>query len=135
MSNLSFSISEVVLNNPDNTGNNWSPILYAYNSNNIEWGSICSSLNNPISNYPILENGGTYPGVSYLQLTCQSGQYQLYYTMASGKAYITAQCITSPKPYPNNQMALWNGSASTKFKLIIDLKATSELTGISLQAI
>ncbi|NVK51484.1 MAG: hypothetical protein HWD85_01015 [Flavobacteriaceae bacterium] len=135
MSSLSFSISEIVLTNSGNTGNDWSPILYAYSKNGFEWGSICSTLSNPVNNYPIIEQGSPNNGISYLQLTCQSGQYQLYFAMGSGIASIIAQCITSPNPYPKNQISLWNGSQSTSFKLIIDLSATTELTGISLQAV
>ncbi|MFN0729476.1 hypothetical protein [Polaribacter gochangensis] len=135
MSNLSFAISEIVITNPGTTGNDWSPIVYAYSKNGFEWGTICSTLNNQVNNYPILEQGSSNNGVSYLQITCQSGQYQLYFTMASGIANILAQCVTSPKPYPNNQVSLWSGAQNTNFKLTIDLKATNELTGISLQPV
>ena len=135
MSNLSFTISEVVLTNPGNTGNDWIPLIYAYAANDFEWGTICSTQNNSVNNYPIIQQNNPNNGVSYLQVTCKSGQYQLYYTMASGKAYIIAQCITTLKAYPNNQIPLWNGSENTKFKLIIDVSASTEMTGISLQPI
>lgn len=136
MSQNLFTIKEVELKNQNQTTG--SPLLYAANmDNSFEWGALCSNTNTPVANFPILYYPNPIPQITFLQLATLKGQYQLYWndSGAAGQGVIMAQCLTTEINYPKNQIALWSGStaAAKSFKLIIDLSATSNMEGISLQ--
>ena len=116
--------------------NQYCPFVFAVNgTNNFEWGAFCQKPDVPVANFPILKVNETFPNVSYLMISTQNGQYQLYWNdgAATGDAIILLQDLTTSTPYPNNQTALWNGKTSPNqtFTLNIDMTATSG-SGISL---
>lgn len=135
--NILFTITNVETN--FNQGDNnypYCPFVFAVNgTNNFEWGAFCQAPSVPVANFPILKNGETFPNVSYLMISTQKGQYQLYWNDGAnpGDATILLQELTTSTPYPNNQVALWSGSSSEAltFTLKIDQTTTSG-SGISL---
>ncbi|GAB5409425.1 MAG: hypothetical protein BalsKO_17900 [Balneolaceae bacterium] len=135
--NILFTITNV--ETTFNQGNNnfpYCPFVFAVNgSNNFEWGAFCQAKEVPVANFPILKYGENYPNISYLMISTQKGQYQLFWNQGTnpGDAIILLQELTTSTPYPRNQTPLWSGSSAEalSFTLNIDQTVTSG-SGITL---
>ncbi|AWB65253.1 hypothetical protein C2869_01790 [Saccharobesus litoralis] len=136
MSTCSFLITQIDTEFV-NDGSQGSPLVYAYNTANIEWGAICNKPSIPVNNFPILYTDSPIPTISFLQVATLRGQYQLYWNDGvDDQAIILLQDLTSTKPYPNNQTALWTGPKTNQnFKLVIDQTAPENESGIKLVAL
>lgn len=131
---LPFTITHIeVRNQTTETG---SPLVYAVNTlNSFEWGVSCSGTMQ-VPHFPILKVGNQFKNISFLQVSTNQGQYQLYWNdgAQAGDAIMLVQCLTTDTPYPNNQKNLMSltSMASRTFKLVIDLAVNDGFGGISL---
>lgn len=93
----------------------------------FEWGSACANGTvTPVANYPIVPLGGTYPNISYLQLSNFQAEYQLFWEPNADPSQVNlvAQILTGSY-YPDNKITLLTipADSTPQLQLSVNLSA------------
>lgn len=100
----SFPITQVNVTSSQDLNPPYAIVFARNNQNGFEWGAQCVVGSTAVANFPILQYGQPVPDVSYLQIYCGGGQYQIFWqpTGEGNGVAVMLEDVLSQNPYPHN---------------------------------